>query len=125
MVFLTNRCHHTTGLAENFVRTVKQALVKAEKSLSMESKVAKFLASYCNTPRVTTGATPAELLLKRLLCTHLSLLHPCVDHRMQTMAEQGIGGSQPRKFSECQSIALGNFCPNASTKCLLSSAQDR
>ena len=55
----------SNGLAENFVQTVKQALDKSDKSLSAESRIAKFLATYCNTPHVTTGKTPAELLLKR------------------------------------------------------------
>ena len=45
----------SNGLAENFVQTVKQALDKSDKSFSMESKIAKFLAAYHNTPHVTTG----------------------------------------------------------------------
>ena len=106
----------SNGLAENFVKTVKQALDKGDKLLSMESKIAKFLAFYRNTPHVTTGKTPAELLLRRLPRTRLSLVHPCVEHRMQTVAEQAVGEHQPRKFNEGQTIALRDFRPNATTK---------
>ena len=70
----------SNGLAENFVHTVKQALDKSDKSLSVESKIAKFLAAYRNTPHGTTNKTPAELLLKRSPRTWLSLIHPCVEN---------------------------------------------
>ena len=89
----------SNGLAENFVRTVKQALDKSDKSLSVESRIAKFLATYRNTPHVTTGKTPAELLLKRSPRTRLSLIHPCVENKMRNSAEDAVGEHQPRMFS--------------------------
>ena len=95
---------------------MKQALDKSDKSLSVESRIAKFLATYRNTPHVTTGKTPAELLLKRSPRTRLSLIHPCVEHKMQTVAEQSVGEHQPRKFKEGQSIALRDYRPNATAK---------
>ena len=106
----------SNGLAENFVRTVKQALDKSDKSWSVESAIAKILAAYRNTPHITTSKTPAELLLKRLPRTRLSLIHPCVEHRMQSVAEQTIGEHQPRVFKERQPVALMDFRPNATTK---------
>ena len=105
----------SNGLAENFVRTVKQALDKSDKSLSVESKIAKFLAAYRNTPHMTTNKTPAELLLKRSPRTRLSLIHPCVENRMKTVAEKGVGDHKPRLFKEGQSVALRDFCPRATT----------
>ena len=63
----------------------------------MESRI---VATYHDTPHVTTGKSPAELLLKRSPQTHLSLIHPCVEHKMQTVAEQAVGEHQPRKFKE-------------------------
>ena len=106
----------SNGLAENFVRTVKQALDKSDKSLTVESKIAKFLAAYRNTPHMTTGKTPAELLLKRSPRTRLSLIHPCVENRMKTVAEKGVGEHKPRMFKEGQSVALRDFRPYATTK---------
>ena len=67
-------------------------------------------------PHITTGRTPAEVLLKWLPRTRLSLIHPCVEHRMQTAAEKGIGEHKPRKFNVGQSVALRDFWPNATTK---------
>ena len=82
----------------------------------VESTIAKILAAYRNTPHITTGKIPAELLLKRLPRTRLSLIHPCIEHRMQIVAEQTIGEHQPRLFKERQPVALRDFRPNATTK---------
>ena len=95
---------------------MKQALDKSDKSLSVESKIAKFLAAYRNTPHVTTNKIPVELLLKRSPRMRLSLIHPCVENRMKTVAEKGVGDRKPRMFKEGQSVALRDFCPHATTK---------
>ena len=47
----------SNGLAENCVKTVKLALDKQDRSLSIESRIAKVLAAVQNTPHVTTGKT--------------------------------------------------------------------
>ena len=62
-----------------------------------------------NTHHVTTGKTPAKLLLKRSPQTCLSLIHPYVDHeyRMQTNAEQAVGDRQSQKFKEGQLVTRG------------------
>ena len=54
-------------LADNMVRTVKQALSKCKISANatLETHIARFLASYRNTRHTTTSKTPAELLLCR------------------------------------------------------------
>lgn len=57
----------SNGLAENMVESLKQSLSKANKSDSIETKIAKFLASYRNTLHLITGRTPAEVLLGRSL----------------------------------------------------------
>ena len=104
------------GLAENFVQTVKQALDKRDKLLSVESKIAKFLAAYRNTPHVITNKIPAELLLKRSPPMWLSLIHPCVENRMKTVAEKGVGDRKPRMFKEGQPVTLHDFRPHTTTK---------
>ena len=59
---------------------VKEALVKqvleGNRARPMEHRLADFLLRYCTTPHSTTGATPAELLMKCCLRTRLSLVKP-------------------------------------------------
>ena len=54
----------SNGLAENMVKTVKQALNKCKltKDATIETHIARFLSSYQNTCHSTTSRTPAELL---------------------------------------------------------------
>ena len=68
----------SNGLAEHMVKSLKQALNKANKSDTIEAKIAKFVASYRNTPHSITGRMPAEILLGRSPRTCLSLIHPCM-----------------------------------------------
>ena len=64
----------SNGLAENMVKTVKQALSKSKitKDATIETHIARFLASYRNTQHATTSRTPAELLFNRAPRTRLS-----------------------------------------------------
>ena len=98
------------------MRTVKQDLDKSDKLLSVESKIAKFLIAYRNTPHVTTGKTPAELLLNGSPRMCLSLIHPYVENRMITVSEKGVGEHKTRKFKEGQIVALCDFRPYTTTK---------
>ena len=65
----------SNGAAERSVRVVKEALVKqvleGNRSRLMEHRIADFLLRYRTTPHSTTGATPAELLMKCRLRTRL------------------------------------------------------
>ena len=74
--------------AEREVRIVKEALVKqvskGNKSTSIKHRLADFLLRYRTTPHSTTGAMPAELLMRRRLRTRLkghaqpkSIAHLC------------------------------------------------
>ena len=70
----------SNGAAEKSVRVVKEALVKqvlqGNKSRSMKHRLADFLLRYRTTQHRTTGAAPAELLMRRHLRTRLSLVKP-------------------------------------------------
>ena len=71
----------SNGLAERAVQTFKAAM-KQMQGGSVESKVSHFLFKYRVTPHSTTGASPANLIFGRPLCTHLDLLHPNVKHQV-------------------------------------------
>ena len=70
----------SNGAAERAVRVVKEALVKqvleGNKSRSIKHRLTDFLLRYRTTPHSTTGAMPAELLMRRRLRTRLSLVKP-------------------------------------------------
>jgi len=95
---------------------VKQALNKASKLDAIETKIAKFLASYRNTPHSITGGTPAEILLGRAPRTWLSLVHPCLSQRMAMATEECVGSHSPRTFKPGQVVYLRDLRPSASNK---------
>ena len=106
----------SNGLAENMVRSLKQSLHKAHRSDNIESKIAKFLATYRATPHSVTERTLAELLLGRLPRTRLSLIHPCVPQRLSLATEQRVGRRSRRVFKVGQAVLLQDLCPTATQK---------
>ena len=98
------------------VKSLKQALNKASKSDSIETKIAKFLASYRNTPHLITGRTPAEVLLGCSHRTHLSLIHPCMSQRMSISLEERVGDKPPLTFTNGQAVLLKDLRPTAASK---------
>ena len=104
------------GLAENMVISLKQALNKACRSDSIETKIAKFLAAYKSTPHLVTGRAPTELLLGRLPRTRLSLIHPCVSWQVSLTTEQGVGSKSSIAFNIGEKVLLQNLHPNALQK---------
>ena len=80
----------SNGEAERFVQVFKHAL-KAGKDDpgTLNLKLSRFLLVHRNTPSSTTGVSPAELFMKRLLRSRLDLLRPSVKGRVQgRQAEQ-------------------------------------
>lgn len=65
------------GAAERSVRGVKEALIEqvleGNKGRTVKHRLADFLFRYRITQHSTTGATPADLLMRRRLRTRLSL----------------------------------------------------
>ena len=84
-VFMKNNgIKHTTSApyhpatkdpAERMVQILKQAL-KSVPGTNINHKLSNFLLTYRNTPHSLTGQTPAELFLKRVPRTRLSMLKP-------------------------------------------------
>ena len=108
----------SNGLAENMVKTVKQALSKCKitKDATIETHIARFLASYRNTRHSTTSRTPAEMLFNRAPRTLLSLVHPCTPQRVEQTVEKHIGDHQPRHFSVNSDVMIRDLRPNATEK---------
>ena len=63
----------TNGLAEKADQILKNSLKKSEPG-DIDKQLARLIFHYRITPHVTTGISPAELLMGRPLCTHLDLL---------------------------------------------------
>ena len=104
----------SNSLAENMVKTVKQALSKCK--ITKEATIAYFLASYRNTRYSTTSRTPAELLFNQAPRTRLSLVHPCTPQRMEQIVEEHIGNHQLRHFSVDSVVMIRDLRPNATEK---------
>ena len=75
----------TNGLAENAVKTFKQAYKKCDDNV--EDSLQKFLFDYRVTPNVTTGIAPCELLMKRRLKTRFDLLKPNIEGHVLSKQE--------------------------------------
>ncbi|XP_024886124.1 uncharacterized protein K02A2.6-like [Temnothorax curvispinosus] len=70
----------SNGMAEKAVQSIKhnlrKSLLECKTSSSLANKVNKYLLYSRNTPCVKTGVAPAELVLKQLPRTKLSMLKP-------------------------------------------------
>ena len=65
----------TNGLAERFVRTLKEAM-KNREIKDPHQRLMDFLLSYRTTPHSTTNSSPCELFMQRSLRTRFDLLRP-------------------------------------------------
>ena len=73
----------SNGEAERFVQTFKHALKAAKNDPgSLNTKLARLLLAYRNTPNAITGVSPADLFLKRPLHTRLDQLRPSLRNRV-------------------------------------------
>ena len=80
----------SNGLAERAVKTFKSTLKKLNTG-SLQSQVNDFLFKYCITPQMTTGISPAQLMMRCQLHSHLDLLLPNIAdkvHHSQSLQKQ-------------------------------------
>ncbi|CAF5075213.1 unnamed protein product, partial [Rotaria magnacalcarata] len=68
----------SNGIAERFVRSFKEGMMKEQKTLGTTKNVAlrRVLRSYRWTPHTITGISPADMLLQRSIRTELVRLKP-------------------------------------------------
>ena len=96
---------------------MKEALVKqvleGNRARPMENRVADFLLRYRTTPHSTTGATPAELLMKRRLRTRVSLVKPDLTQEIENKQSKqkqrkDLNNNKDRQFSENNIVWIRN-----------------
>lgn len=101
----------SNGLAERFVRTLKDALRKDAKGQPLNLRLASFLLTYRNTPHATTLQSPAQLLLGRRLTTRLDRLKPSTELNVQKaqFRQLSAGGNRERQFQIGEAVYVKNF----------------
>ncbi len=92
------------GLVERAVQTFKSCVQKMDEATPLESRVLKFLTRYRIMPQSTMGRSPAELLLRRVLKTHLDLLRGNLESRVNERQQQQSKGHDV-------SVSLHTFAP--------------
>ena len=99
---LTSAQYHprTNGLAERFVRTMKESFKNDRSTASLQYKLDTFLLKYRNCPHATTGNSPAVMLMGRPLRCHLGLLKPEIAKGVMKEAKSHHGHARHlRQFS--------------------------
>ena len=98
------------GAAERAVQLVKSALKKAiseENGNNLSQKLGSFLLTYRVTPHSTTGRTPSELFLGRVVRTRLSLIKPNLAREVQVKQENQFETNKPtRTFEKGDSVQV-------------------
>ena len=81
--------------------------------MEVQTKLSRFLLSYCTTPHSTTGVPAAELLMKRRLHTQLNQLVPSVaDHVRNKQSQQKAAHdyhAKEREILEGQAVYAKDF----------------
>ena len=71
----------SNGLAERAVQVFKQGFRKSSMGTPSD-RIARFLFQYRITPHITTGLSPAEMLLGRNIRSRLDLLKPNLEQKV-------------------------------------------
>ena len=85
----------SNGQAEAAVKVVKAALAK-DGGGPLSTRLARFLLAYRVRPHSTTGRAPCELLMNRMLSSHLDLLRPDLRRDVQEKQEGWRDYREPR-----------------------------
>ena len=103
----------TNGLVERAIRTFKEKMRAAKPENDLKLQLNKFLFSYRNGIRNSTGRSPAELMFGRRLRTRLDLLKPDVNNNLDiSLNRQKIyhdRGTNFREFEEEEEVWVLNI----------------
>ena len=99
----------SNGLAERAVQIFKRNMER-----QTEDKTSKILFNYRTTPHSTTTTSPAQLLMERKLKTHLDLLHPDLQKKVENSVQrQKYSHDQHARvrpsFKEGDKVYIRNF----------------
>ena len=89
----------TNGLVERAVQTFKQGM-KKQRDGTLQTKLSRFLFSYRNTPQTTTGETPTQLRWGKSLRSHLDLLQPGTEKKVEKAQEIKSGNTTNMREQE-------------------------
>ena len=108
---LTSAPYHprTNGLAERFVRTMKEALKNDKGNVSLRYKLDTFLMKYCNCPHTTTGNSPAVMLMGHPLRCRLDLLKPDITRTVEKSFVTAPSSQQMRHFNIGTPVLARNY----------------
>ena len=102
----------SNGLAERAVQTFKRGIQKF-KSGTVGDRIARFLMQYRVTPHMTTGSSPAELLLGRRLRTRLDAIRLNLERQVEAkllgQKENYDKRARERTFTETDRVYVRNF----------------
>jgi hypothetical protein len=100
----------TNGQVERMVQQLKKSLKSKPTDRSWSHQVSSFLFHYRTTPHSITGKTPAELLLKRMLRTRLSLVRPEAGQniRDRQRSDYNEAVSKVREFNPGDRVSVWN-----------------
>ena len=107
----------SNGLAERSIQTMKENILR-QKEGNLETKLARFLFAYRNTPQSTTKISPAELMFGRKPKTRLDFMHPdlqskVVSNQMRQKENHDKAHSQYRSFKCEENVYARNYFKNA------------
>jgi hypothetical protein len=100
--------HSTNGLAERFIKTLKQVLIASkDDKRSAQHRLESFLLKYRSTNHAVTGVSPSELFFKRKLKTVLDLVKPDVSQVVYD--KQVIQKQHHDQHSSLRNIDVGDL----------------
>ncbi|XP_022810201.1 uncharacterized protein K02A2.6-like [Stylophora pistillata] len=108
---LTSATYHprTNGLAECFVRTMKEALKSDKSNASLRYKLHTFLMKYRNCPHTTTGNSTAVMLMGHPLRCRLDLLKPDITRTVENSFVAAPPSKQMRHFNIGTPVLVRNY----------------
>ncbi|XP_022784586.1 uncharacterized protein K02A2.6-like [Stylophora pistillata] len=99
----------TNGLAERFVRTMKEALKSDKSNASLRYKLDTFLMKYRNCPQTTTGNSSAVMLMGHPLRCRLDLLKPDITRAVEKSFVAAPPSKQMRHFNIGTPVLARNY----------------
>ena len=100
----------TNGLAERFVQTFKLAMKAAKNDYgTIQTKLAKCLIVYRNTPHSTTKECPSTLFLGRKLSTRLDLIKPNLSDTVSKSQQKMVRSTRDRQYELGESVSVKDY----------------